>query len=170
MISVSTLYNSVELCSSWCPLFQVIIGVENNRRGEYKRHDLSSLTNGASLKPSLAVGNNRIYVLTEEKVITVPVQQCHSASNCLKCKELNDPQCGWCSLSSRLASTQFMLFSKSVAQFSVCECRLGYDWSYVTRYSCTTLADCPRSDSQGNWLQDSCFDPELDIEDEESFI
>ena len=45
-----------------------------------------------------------------------------------------------------------------------------YDWPYVTRYSCTTLADCPRSDSQGNWLQDSCFDPELDIEEEESFI
>uniref|UniRef100_A0A5F8GTK3 Sema domain-containing protein n=1 Tax=Monodelphis domestica TaxID=13616 RepID=A0A5F8GTK3_MONDO len=61
--------------------------VEMNKRIE---RDLVFSTNGTNL-----------YVMTQDKVLRFPVQECLSYTTCEQCKESRDPYCGWCVLEGR---------------------------------------------------------------------
>lgn len=78
----------------------VISGMSGNQ--PYSTESLSDkMENGASLLSSIAVSSTRIYTNTQNKVLSIPIQECHTATGCKKCALLNDPYCGWCSLSNR---------------------------------------------------------------------
>ncbi|XP_072452533.1 plexin-B2 isoform X3 [Notamacropus eugenii] len=49
----------------------------------------------------LSANGTNLYIMTQDKVFRVPVQDCLSYSTCEQCQKSRDPYCGWCVLEGR---------------------------------------------------------------------
>eukprot|EP00731_Ephydatia_muelleri_P016201 Em0009g625a len=80
---------------------------------------------GPVTKLTWTSGQNYVYAITTNSVVRVPIEQCSSFTDCLRCASTLSPLCGWCTVEqkcSRRSQCQNSTFSARWVQGSTSQC------------------------------------------------